>query len=153
MDNIYNSLWIVVFRNYFRCLLHLFSVYFSCDFTTNSKLLNWILPVSVFWTLRVEVTPASPHTCCSLCPWLYKNYVNFLHFWCPWNSHGTNLNLGETGFEPWSEWSECNEPCLIGIQTRKRTCRPDADNITCIGAMEGNKTCDAGPCPGRFLTV
>ncbi|CAB4006795.1 Hypothetical predicted protein, partial [Paramuricea clavata] len=61
----------------------------------------------------------------------------------------TNPTLcpGETGFTPWGEWGDCSVECLKGIRTRTRHCPAGVDNTTCTGALVGNKTCFAGPCP------
>ena len=66
------------------------------------------------------------------------------------------FNLGESGYEEWSQWTLCTQTCGTSVQIRTRTCRDGVDPSECSSESTQTKPCDKGSCPGMWkilLTV
>ena len=61
-----------------------------------------------------------------------------------------NLYSKPVGWGPWSDWSECDESCGGGNQSRKRTCFKNEGKVNCLGLDTENRSCNTNECPGKF---
>ncbi len=61
------------------------------------------------------------------------------------------LCTNNSEFGPWSEWSQCSNPCGSGFKSRRRSCRkqdPMTGEHICLGNSEEYKYCEGKKCDG-----
>ena len=58
--------------------------------------------------------------------------------------------VGNTKWNVWGNWRECDKSCGDGTAMRERTCSGGAGN--CVGSSQETKLCNVQACSGKCLT-
>ena len=74
------------------------------------------------------------------------------------NKSGILIAIGivDGGYTTWGQWSQCNEKCGGGTQTRRRYCTnpiPQHNGNQCAGNDTSEQACNTHQCPSKISLI